>query len=49
MTGVHPCHCRDCMELTYGDSMCHDCEDAGCIPNDGECLAEPWAEAQELA
>jgi hypothetical protein len=47
-TGVKPCECRDCMEITYGGRLCHHCEDAGCVPWDGECLVEQWAEALEM-
>lgn len=44
MALVKPCECRDCMELTYADNgLCHDCDDAGCMKWDGECLAELWA------
>ena len=28
--GYKHCDCRDCFEITVGDSMCHDCDSFGC-------------------
>lgn len=44
MSGYCECACRDCFEIAIAndgetDALCLACEDAGCEPHDGECLA----------
>ena len=51
MSGYTHCACRDCFETTVSNDMaspdlCHDCEDAGCEP-DEECQS-PHAYGGEL-
>lgn len=41
-SGYCACLCRDCFDIAMtdehgNDSLCADCEDAGCEPFDGEC------------
>lgn len=43
-SGYHDCPCRDCFEIAIGedkdgsDSLCSDCEEAGCdASGQGEC------------
>ena len=44
--GYHDCPCRDCFDIAIGaekdgsPSLCRDCEDAGCSPDDVECERE---------
>jgi hypothetical protein len=42
MSGYVDCACRDCFEIALGEAgtaLCSECQEAGCTPNDGECLA----------
>lgn len=46
--GYTSCACRDCMEIAIGgkDALCHECEEAGCEPHDGDCCVEREEEEQ---
>jgi hypothetical protein len=38
--GYTDCSCRDCFDIAIGKAgkaLCHDCDDAGCESDDGEC------------
>jgi hypothetical protein len=42
MSGYTDCSCRDCFEIAIAsdgetDPLCWECEEAGCVSNDGEC------------
>jgi len=48
--GYCDCACRDCFEIAIGkagEALCHDCETAGCEPNNGACSVEPTIDDEE--
>ena len=47
------CACRDCFDVAITanpsiPALCLPCEEAGCVPGNGECVREQWAEALEM-
>jgi hypothetical protein len=46
MSGYCACACRDCFEIAIANegeenvTLCNECEDAGCEPNEGDCCVE---------
>lgn len=53
-SGYVPCACRDCFDIAIADNqadgaLCHECEEAGCGHNDGECKRSDAYGADEPA